>query len=106
MALPGVFLAERQELVPRTLSGFCFLSNKVTDLPDVTAGRSKADSPRAGHDVMHHPCPCTHMDRDSDHGTSGHSVPALPSPELEFHPASPLPSLIIPVTLSLFSPFL
>lgn len=48
VALPGVFLAEGQELVPRTLGGLCFVSNKVTDLPHVTAARSKAESPRAG----------------------------------------------------------
>lgn len=39
--------------------------------------------------------------RDGERGTSGQSVPALPSPELELHPASPLPSLLIPIMLSL-----
>lgn len=31
--LPGVLLAEMQELVPRTLDGFCFLSNRETHRP-------------------------------------------------------------------------
>lgn len=45
--------------------------------------------------------------RDGEHGTSGHTAPALPSPELELHPASRFQPLLIPVRLSLFfSPFL
>lgn len=113
MALPGVLLAERQELVPRTLGGFCFLSSKVMDLPQVTAARSEADSPRAGpwpcvqSLSLHTRAACDLASRGGEHGTSDQSVPTLPSPELELHPASPLPSLLIPVVLSLFFfPFL
>lgn len=39
--------------------------------------------------------------RDGERGASGPAAPALPSPELEVSPASPLPSLLIPAVLPL-----
>lgn len=39
--------------------------------------------------------------RDAGRGVSGPAAPALPSTELELSPASPLPSLLVPVKLLL-----
>lgn len=49
--LLGVLLAETQALVPRTLGGFSFLSDKVTDLHHIKADRSKPDAPARASNV-------------------------------------------------------
>lgn len=89
-----------------------FAVKSWTSLRQQQPGVRQAAPEQARGDV-HSPCPCPHLlpvilpHRDGERGTSGQSVPALPSPELELHPASPLPSLLIPVVLSpFFFPFL